>query len=55
MRVIVEGDQGPELPYPPGFKASSFSDATAVSPAEGSEGIYNADIKRDWCIGLGRP
>lgn len=53
MKVIVEDQAGPELPFPPGFKPSSFSEATVVRTAAGSETTYTADIKRDWCIGLG--
>jgi hypothetical protein len=53
MKVIIEDQAGPELPFPPGFKPSSFSEATVVRTAAGSETTYTADIKRDWCIGLG--
>ncbi|KAH8807152.1 thioesterase-like superfamily-domain-containing protein [Xylogone sp. PMI_703] len=52
MRIINEDQTGPEPTFPPGFKPNTFAEATSVSPTAGSNTIYTADVKRDWCIGL---
>jgi hypothetical protein len=35
------------------FPLTSFAEATAVKPSSSNSNLYIADIKRDWCIGLG--
>ena len=33
---------------------TSYSQAVAVSPDPSSKNTYTADLKRDWCIGVGQ-
>jgi len=37
----------------PDFPTSTFEEAIAVKQVEGKENVYTADVKRDWCIGVG--
>jgi hypothetical protein len=51
MKVIAEDQSGPEfLPLPAG---TSYSEATDVTPTPGNDTVYTANIRRDWCIGIG--
>jgi hypothetical protein len=52
MRVITE-DSGLDPTFPAGFQPSSYAEATAITLAPGSDTVYTADAKRDWCIGYG--
>jgi len=38
---------------PPNFPTSTWEEAIAVKPVEGKENVYEVDVKRDWCIGVG--
>jgi hypothetical protein len=33
---------------------TSFSEATAVTPSPSTNTTFAADVKRDWCIGVGK-
>lgn len=39
---------------PDDFKPTSFWAATAVTPHKTDNNRYVVDIKRDWCIGIGK-
>jgi hypothetical protein len=54
MRIIKEDPAGPEPTFPPGFKASTYAESTAVTLPASDNTVYTADIKRDWCIGAGK-
>lgn len=43
----------PKILFEPGFKYSTFAEATAITATDGTEGTYSAVLPRDWCIGIG--
>ena len=36
------------------FKINNYATATAVTPSPSNSNTYIADLKRDWCVGLGK-
>jgi hypothetical protein len=40
---------------PADFTPTSFSQAVDVRVSEEDPNVYVADVKRDWCVGLGPP
>jgi hypothetical protein len=54
MKENNESQKLDALPFlPSDFALNSFSQATAATPSGTRENLYLADLKRDWCIGLG--
>ena len=53
MKTVEKLQDWASMPVlPSDFIMASYSEATAISPTT-SKNTYTADIKRDWCIGVG--
>jgi acyl-coenzyme A thioesterase PaaI-like protein len=55
MKLVTEDQDWASMPaLPPNFKLSSFDEATSLTPIPSPDNnTYQADLKRDWAIGLG--